>query len=540
MIYFGITFLQAICVLKKYTINSYLRAKLNRYDNHMHVKLQLFIVLNLFFYDSISFASSCSHQKTATINVSLDFSDSMVPNLDGGWTKRNKLQGVQTDRSTMRELNRTFFKSTDSMEFTDEDALRLESQSGQTQRSAFLVLIEKFATDFRKKNGTDSKVLINISTHGVRCKTASGEIQWGFIIPERRLDLRSSAPQRNDPEYLFNCDDQAFKKLFISAKDLVDSISPDGIIIDTCYAGHFEKNLISINSPHLQKNGFFVLTSSSDFMTTMEEKTQNKKFVGPLFHALKQLVESPEICDLDLDGNGELSQDEVAFYMLGFYVQLAKDEMPVSELLLDFDRVKDRRQHYKDMTSNLGTARTNNHCLLKIPDKFNCTKRSITTTLPGAAPSCMALNSELTEIHKKIINLFPSQANHSLFRYKDDSNSPIAKSFSFDDLKVQSKTPEQRKSNQLEVVAGGSDFSAKNLEPVFSGASKRGVDYAKDQRRKSAVSFFSSYLQRLNDQYIKSCSNNDSGATSQCKKKLSELHELKQNLEKIVMFYKVN
>lgn len=467
---------------------------------------------------NVVLATSCSSEKTATINISLDFSESFIPNLNGGWIQRNKLPGVQTDRTTMRKLNSTFFNSTETMEFTDADAIELETSGSTSQRASFINKIKKFATDFRRKNGPSSQVMINISTHGVRCKTRNGEIQWGFIIPEKRLDLRSAAPQRNDPEYLFNCEDTNFQKLFVSAKDLVDSTEPNGIIIDTCYAGHFEKNLISINDPSLKKSGFFILTSSNDFLTTSEEYTENKKNkVGPLFHALKQLVESPEICQMDLNSDGELSQDEVAFYMLGFYVQLAKDEMPVASLLLDFDQVVERRQHYLDMTSNLGTAKSGQSCLMKIPDKFNCSKPFSALSHSRSELQCSEKQKQVSEIHEKILNLFPINSSHSLFRYKSEL-SPSEKNFT----------------KNLQVVGDSRNQSTKNFE-----VDEKPVIFARDSRRKEALNFFEEYLKRLTREFNEACPNKNE-ASIQCAAQLNQIKNLKSELEKIVSFYKIN
>ncbi len=472
--------------------------------------LKVFFVALLFVLISVNlFADPCDKTPTATINVTLDFSESQVPLRGGGWKSRNKLAGVQSDRKVMRALNKTLFSSDETLEFTDSDAIAQESITGKSQKEIFIDTVKKFAKSFREKNKGYGKVFLNISTHGVRCKNRNGEVKWGFVIPQKQLDIRSAAPAPDDENYLYNCDSENFKNLFVSAEDLVDSIDPSGIIVDTCYSGHLEKNLIEVKHKILNKEGLFIFTSSLDFLTALEEETDSEKRVGPLFHALGQLVESSDICDLDINSDGDFSQEEIAMYMLGFYFKNAHDKMPIDSLLKEIDAIPEIQQSWKNTTANLGSVKVSSSCMMKINSKFNCPRVSKPENSNPSADLCSYKQTELESVTKKLKAVFSLNDRRNLFSYTD--------------LKEKGLLAESRPSS-----SGSNTLNSENLE-------KRKA-YAKDFRRLQGTQFFTSYLERIKKEYANSCEFISSPA---CQNRMNELESLNDLINKSLLFYRL-
>lgn len=460
----------------------------------------------------IAWAEKCSNDPVATINVALDYSEARQKDSEGNWVVANRLDGVMNDRITMNQLSKKLFKSDQQFEFTDKD-IAIDNQYIENTRDLFLDKIKKYSKNFKKSNGEKSKIYLNISTHGIRCKKSNGEIQWGIIIPPKKLILSTSSPSKDDPEYLFNCEDETFKKMFVSANDIVNEISPDGIIIDTCYSGEFEKNIISTNLNYLKKDGLFIFTSALNNMMSEEVTAENKQQSGVLFESLNRIIDSPQICSLDINQDGELSQEEIGFYFLSVYTTLAQDELPINKLLSEYNQLEKKKQTHKDLNYNLGTAKVNDKCFYKIPEVANCPNKP---NLSSQQMTCSDKLNIIEDATDRLKSLFNNKSLTFVNRENNRRNETSVIQKNLIELSSQSVSP----NNSVE----------KNL------LNQKKENFYIDHRRAEAINFFGDYIRQHTAEAEQTCGLNPKD--SHCHPNIKSMENLKNQLYQILTIYK--
>ena len=238
---------------------------------------------------SLSASSSC--QKKAydhVLNISFDYLESDMA---------SALSGVEKDSASLISINKKLYPKATVSNFTDSNFINKDN---------FLVSLKNLS----KKSKKNKSIALNYSGHGVRCQYPDDDkIHWCLLLPTKGTKAYDLNNKYDDKLHssIFIIDEKSEDHL-VTDIELLEAYPAQAAIIDSCHSGQIDlewKKQIGKNK------GTFLFASALGQTVALDDPDTGGKLVGRLKNMVTE--NSKEICKLDLDGDGNISQREAGF-----------------------------------------------------------------------------------------------------------------------------------------------------------------------------------------------------------------------------------
>lgn len=166
---------------------------------------------------------------------------------------------------------------------------------------------------------------------------------------------------------------------YILFESIVDAYEPDHIFLDSCHSGagvlavNYQKKLSGYNN----QTGFSLIASSSGSQVAADDSLRG----GRLFHSMKSLLSGENVCNMDFDHDGEISERELSASIYSVFL----NQSCISEKI----RGLVRQNKYLEIASRTQTPITisKSSCFAKLTSKMK-EKCGITERKGNEHPTC--------------------------------------------------------------------------------------------------------------------------------------------------------
>ena len=246
--------------------------------------------------------------------------------------------------------------------------------------SAVLARIQKERSQVEAKGGT--LTLAAYAGHGSQCKLPDGSLDFCMLIIDFYSDLFDEAPRSAiglevmDDKGLVpvRSDDRKSQGIdYILGKKWLAATKSRHQLIDACLSGEL---VATVDQDQGLRNQLMILSDALPQQTATPVHGEG----GKLLTFLRKLAEAPssEVCDLDLDGDGSLSERELAAV---FLAHLSGISGMVGQLGLEATRSRVSSEASSPPTlaerligDELPSAMASGRCVAKLP-KASCKRR---------------------------------------------------------------------------------------------------------------------------------------------------------------------
>jgi len=258
------------------------------------------LFLYSYYFSSYSYAfNKCQRSGgkiTDVINITLDFAGN----------ENMEIKNISYDRKKLKTINKALYgEDVKNHDITDVDIhgekIFDNKKIVHWRNNSFKKkILNKLKSIYKDTKGG---LAINYSGHSARCRLKNGELRWCFSLPGMSVGNGYKVSEDEVFDY-----DENTENTFILIDDILDVAPAGKFIADSCFSGQL---VLDIQKKIGDNHGIFVMASSMDFVSSLDKEGEG----GLLYTALYNLVSAEEryLCDLDLDGDGIISEREAYF-----------------------------------------------------------------------------------------------------------------------------------------------------------------------------------------------------------------------------------